>query len=577
MAGQIPRQFIDDLLARADIVDVIEQYVPLRKAGHEWKALCPFHNEKTPSFTVSPQKQFYYCFGCGASGSAIGFLMEHAHMDFPEAVAELAGRVGLAVPAGDEGDGRPRANLAPLYDALAESQRWFARQLREHPQGQRAIDYLKGRGLTGEIAATFGIGYAPPGWDNLLRALGSQPESAARLADAGLLIPRSGGHYDRFRDRIMFPIHDQRGRVVGFGGRVLGDEEPKYLNSPETPVFHKGHELYGLYQARRAEPALAQLIVVEGYMDVVALAQHGVGNAVATLGTATTREHLERVFRVVSDVVFCFDGDTAGRRAAWRALEAALPLLHDGRSVGFLFMPQGEDPDSLVRRQGPALFTDRNAAVPLAEYMFERLAAQVNLATVDGRSRLVELARPLIEQLPSVAARQPLAERLGDLTGFRPDPRPGGRPCSVPTRPQVRERSLVRTAITLLLHRPDLAATAPPAAELRGAGLPGLELLTELIEFARGRPQVSGGVLLEHWRDSPHGEHLTRLLGSAPEIPADGYAAEFAGALEKLRALALKVAQKQVVTNARPSELSDREKAELRARFGGRKEDPPSA
>ncbi|MFM1892488.1 MAG: hypothetical protein RLZ44_1565, partial [Pseudomonadota bacterium] len=358
MAGKIPQRFIDDLIARVDIVDVINQRVPLKKAGHEYKACCPFHDEKTPSFTVSPTKQFYHCFGCGAHGTAIGFLMDYDRLSYPEAIEALADDLGLEVP--HEAGVERGPDLSPLYEILEQAARFYAWQLRRHPDSARAVEYLRQRGVSGEIAADFRIGFAPPGWDNLLRELGGDARAVDSLRGAGLISePEDGKRYDRLRDRIVFPILDARGRVVGFGGRVLGAGEPKYLNSPETPVFHKGRELYGLYQAKQAVKQLERLLVVEGYMDVVALAQFGIRYAVATLGTATTAEHLEKLFRSVPEVVFCFDGDRAGRDAAWKALETALPLLREGRQARFLFLPEGEDPDTLVRREGAAAFAAR--------------------------------------------------------------------------------------------------------------------------------------------------------------------------------------------------------------------------
>ncbi|MGI9332153.1 MAG: DNA primase, partial [Gammaproteobacteria bacterium] len=321
--GRIPQAFIDDLIGRIDIVEVIDQRVPLKKAGRELKACCPFHEEKTPSFTVSPAKQFYHCFGCGAHGTALGFLMDYARLDFVEAVEELARRAGVEVPR-EGASSQTETQTAPLYDILERANAFYRRQLREHAQAPRAVDYLKRRGVSGEIARDFAVGFAPPGWDNALRALGKDEQTLEALQLAGLVTAREGGgDYDRLRDRIVFPIRDRRGRTVGFGGRVLGDDTPKYLNSPETPVFHKGRELYGLYEARRQRGALERLLVVEGYMDVVALAQSGIRNAVATLGTAATPEQIEQMFKAAADVVFCFDGDAAGRRAAWRALENA--------------------------------------------------------------------------------------------------------------------------------------------------------------------------------------------------------------------------------------------------------------
>ncbi|MGE0384457.1 MAG: DNA primase [Gammaproteobacteria bacterium] len=583
MAGQIPKAFIDELLSRIDIVDVIEQYLPLKKAGKDYQALCPFHHEKSPSFTVSQQKQFYYCFGCGASGSAIGFLMAYGNAEFPEAVAELAARAGMQLPALQESGAERGPSLTPLYDILAAAQRWFARQLRDHAAAAKAKDYLRQRGLTGEMAQAFGIGYAPPGWDNLLRALGIDAESIRHLSDAGLIVPREGGHYDRFRDRIMFPIHDQRGRVVGFGGRVLGAEEPKYLNSPETPVFHKGRELYGLYRARRETAELRRLIVVEGYMDVVALSQHGVTNAVATLGTATTREHLERLFRSVPEVVFCFDGDNAGRRAAWRALEVALPLLRDGRSAGFLFMPAGEDPDSQVRKAGTAMFQDQRAVQPLSEFLFGTLCARVDMQTLDGRARMVEEARPLLNQIPPGALRTLLNHRLMELAQLSeaeaapllgagdPPPRRIGVPAGA--RTQARAPSLVRIAIARLMHQPALAAGVIEPAVFRKAGQPGCELLAELLEFFQARPDASAGAAIENLRGTPHAGHLSKLMSSEPPGTDEDRAAEFSAALARLRERAEKAARNQVLNRRNASEYSDEEKAAIRAALQARR--PP--
>ena len=352
MAGRIPPSFIDDLLARIDIVDLIGQRIALRKAGKDFQARCPFHDERTPSFTVSPDKQFYHCFGCGAHGTAIGFLMEHDRLAFREAVEELAQRVGLVIPS----DGEPirtGPDQGPLYQVLEQAAELYRQQLRSHPEAARAVDYLKGRGLTGEIAARYGLGYAPSGWDFLLSRLGRDPAGRQRLLQAGLITDQDGKSYDRLRERIVFPIRDRRGRVIGFGGRVLGDGKPKYLNSPETPVFHKGRELYGLYEAQKARRKLERLLVVEGYMDVIALAQFGIDYAVATLGTATTPEHLQLLLRSAPELVFCFDGDRAGRDAAWKALQTALPLATGNQSLRFLFLPEGEDPDTLVRAEGP--------------------------------------------------------------------------------------------------------------------------------------------------------------------------------------------------------------------------------
>ncbi len=390
MAGLIAQGFIDDLLNRTDIVEVVSSRVQLKKSGKNYTACCPFHQEKTPSFSVNHEKQFYYCFGCGAGGNALGFIMDHDHLDFPAAIEELAKRAGVEVEReASNTPQKPRQAVdSPLYALLAAASDYYRNALKSHPQRDAAVNYLKKRGVSGVIARDFALGFAPPGWDNLSKHLGGDSLQQKALIEAGLLVENAENQrrYDRFRDRIIFPIHDSRGRIIGFGGRVLGDDKPKYLNSPETPVFHKGQELYGLYEARKYNRQLNEIIVVEGYMDVIALAQQGLRNAVATLGTATSEEHIKRLFRVVPSILFCFDGDNAGRKAAWRALEATLSNLKDGQQARFLFVPDGEDPDSLIRSEGLEAFQARIAqqAVPLTEYFFTHLAAEVNLE-VTGR------------------------------------------------------------------------------------------------------------------------------------------------------------------------------------------------
>jgi DNA primase len=424
MAGLIPQSFIDDLLNRTDIVDVVSSRIQLKKTGKNYSACCPFHKEKTPSFTVSPDKQFYYCFGCGAGGNALGFVMDHDQLEFPQAIEELAKRAGMDVPREESGRGhKPRQPVdSPLYPLLNAAAEHYRQALKSHPQRKYAVDYLKGRGLSGEIARDFGIGFAPPGWDNLLKQLGADALQQKVMIDAGLLIENAenGRRYDRFRDRIMFPIRDSRGRVIAFGGRVLGDDKPKYLNSPETPVFHKGQELYGLYEARKHNRDLDEIMVVEGYMDVIALAQQGLRNAVATLGTATSEEHLKRLFRIVPSVLFCFDGDAAGRNAAWRALESTLSSLQDGRRARFLFLPEGEDPDTLVRAEGTDAFRARinQHAQPLADYFFQQLCEEADPRSLEGKAHLVTLAAPLIDKIPGNNLRALMRQRLSEITGL---------------------------------------------------------------------------------------------------------------------------------------------------------------
>ncbi len=423
MAGLIPQSFIDDLLNRTDILDVVSSRIQLKKTGKNYSACCPFHKEKTPSFTVSPDKQFYYCFGCGAGGNALGFIMDHDNLDFVQAVEDLAKRAGMDIPREEGRRGKPRQPTdSPLYPLLSAAADYYRQALKSHPARKAAVEYLKGRGLTGEIARDFGLGFAPPGWDNLLKHLGGDNLQLKAMLDAGLLVenPDSGKRYDRFRDRVIFPIRDSRGRVIAFGGRVLGDDKPKYLNSPETPVFHKGQELYGLFEARKNNRDLDEIMVVEGYMDVIALAQQGIRNAVATLGTATSEEHIKRLFRLVPNILFCFDGDQAGRKAAWRALESALPNLQDGRKIRFLFLPEGEDPDSLVRAEGPDAFRARlvQQAQPLADYFFQQLMQEADPSTLEGKAHLATLAGPLLEKIPGNTLRLLMRQRLGQLTGL---------------------------------------------------------------------------------------------------------------------------------------------------------------
>ncbi len=427
MAGRIPQPFIDDLIDRSDIVEVVGSRVQLKKSGKNYSACCPFHDEKTPSFTVSPQKQFYYCFGCGAGGNVIGFLMEHDHLDFPTAIEELAKAAGMEVPreeSSPQAEAQQRRRL-DIYSTLEQASRFYQMQLRKH---QPTIDYLKSRGLTGQIAKEFSLGYAPNEWDSLIKLNSDNPEALRLLAEGGMLIKRDTqgqqpkgerDHYDRFRDRVMFPIRDQRGRTIAFGGRVLGDQKPKYLNSPETPVFHKSRELYGLYEALQQRQRPDELIVVEGYMDVVALAQFGVRNAVATLGTSVGSAHMDRIFRHVSQVVFCFDGDAAGRSAAQRALDACLPTMLDGRQARFLFLPEGEDPDTIVRSEGAEGFQKRIAnAKTLSDFVFELAGEGLDLTTADHKALYAHKSLPFIQRLPKGLLQSVLIQRLADDTGL---------------------------------------------------------------------------------------------------------------------------------------------------------------
>ena len=514
----IPDSFKQELLHRVDIVDVIERYVPLKKGGSNYLACCPFHSEKTPSFTVSPTKQFYHCFGCGVHGNAISFLMEYQGLGYVDAVKDLAESVGMKMP-----EFEPRAKKTDeggpdLYAIMERACDYYRERLKDAP---RAIEYLKGRGLTGKIAARFGIGYAPDGWQNLESVFPEYADKA--LKDAGLVIDPEGGgrRYDRFRDRIMFPILDQRGSVIGFGGRVLGDGEPKYLNSPETPLFEKGRELYGLPQARSAIRAAGHVIVVEGYMDVVALAQHEIEYAVATLGTATSPVHVQKLLRQTDEVVFCFDGDAAGRKAAWHALEVSLPYLADNKTVRFLFLPPEHDPDSFVRKEGSkALEQKLDEARPLSEFLLDELKGRVDPGTAEGRSRLVHEAKPLLQKLSAPALRLQLLKALADAAqtsqedaarlmeiriarGYEPRPGPA---LGAPRAAQLPQRRLERILLQCLLAKPTLA-TGLPQAMLDGDSFD-VRMLVAVADFCRRSPQAQGGALIEHFKDTEFAAEL---------------------------------------------------------------------
>jgi DNA primase len=542
LAGRIPHPFIDELLNRVDIVDLINSRIPLKKAGKEYQACCPFHDEKTPSFTVSREKQFYHCFGCGAHGTAIGFLMEYDHMNFVETVEELAARQGLEVPR-EDGDRPTGPDPRPLYDTLEQVTHFYQQQLRHHPRASSAVEYLKRRGLSGEIAAEFGIGFAPPEWDSLIQQLGRNAEQLSRLRLTGMISEREPQScYDRFRDRIMFPIRDHRGRTIGFGGRIMGDGKPKYLNSPETPLFHKGRQLYGLYEAQKAVRELKRLLVVEGYMDVVALAQFDIRYAVATLGTATTPEHMERLFRTVPEVVFCFDGDQAGRKAGWKALETAMSHMRDGREVRFLFLPEGEDPDSLVRKEESSRFQQRiTEAVPLSSFLFERLATEVDMASLAGRARLAELARPLLAKLPKGLLRQMMFNRLGEMVGVDQAGADTGqappltyRKQRAPLRAFLGTMPPVRRAIALLVTNPHFATAENLPSGWEKLTLPGIPLLQELLEILQNQPNLTTASLLERWREREEGKHLGKLAATLLPLPIEDQVQEFHDTLQAL-------------------------------------------
>ncbi len=567
MAGRIPKHFIDELIGRTDIVDLIGTRIQLKKAGREYKACCPFHDEKTPSFTVSQAKQFYHCFGCNAHGTALGFIMEYDRLEFVEAVETLAASMGMEVPH-EGGPSAPRRD-PDLYPLLADAENFFRQQLKEN---DRAIAYLKKRGLSGETAARFGIGYAADSWDELLKELGTDSKTKERLVLAGLVIEKEQNKvYDRFRDRIMFPICDSRGRCIGFGGRVLDKGEPKYLNSPETSLFHKGSELYGLYEARQENRELARLIVVEGYMDVVGLAQHGICNAVATLGTATTNAHLRRLFQASEEVVFCFDGDRAGRAAAWRALENALPQTGGGHQLRFLFLPDGQDPDSLVRESGAETFASYMAqAETLSEYLIRHLSEQVDMSKLDGKARFAELARPFLRQIPAGAFRELLANEIAELAGAgnrlaRQLAKDDDRPKRVLQRSRSSGRGdLVRQAVTTLLRYPAVAAHAGDTRWLLEMDGEGCRILRMLLEDALQSPDITTAMLLERHRDDDQSAALMKLAASESLVDEEEAIAEFRDTLNILSRQSAATRLDTLLDTARENVLSADEKAELK-------------
>ncbi|GEK72810.1 MULTISPECIES: DNA primase [Halomonas] len=552
MAGQIPQRFIDDLLARVDVVEVVGERVKLKKAGRNHSGLCPFHQEKSPSFTVSADKQFYHCFGCGAHGNALRFLMEYDNLRFPDAVEHLAARLGLEVPREGADDPRAQARERKRKEGvnLLELSASFFRERLKMPEGQGAREYIERRGLSPEVVRDFGIGYAPGGWESLKRHLGEQGIAEPVQIEYGLLVHRedSGRTYDRFRDRVMFPIRDIRGRTIAFGGRVLGDAKPKYLNSPETPVFHKGRELYGLYEARQANPRLERLVIVEGYMDVVALAQFGIRNAVATLGTATTEDHLGRLFRMVDEVVFCFDGDRAGRQAASRALETVLPQMIDGRQARFLFLPDGEDPDTLVRREGPEAFEDRvTCASPLSEFLFEQAAEGRDLERLEERERFASRVLAAIGRLPEGVMKSLLLTELSRRTGVDQSsfeslmsrgesvdeaptadvppewadeaPPRGEAPAGARTTGGPASLGQMARALQLLVHEPSLVERLPEDDDWCDQNDPDAGLCREVVRLLRAGGYRSPQVLLAHFHGTPEGERLAMLARRAPLVP----------------------------------------------------------
>jgi DNA primase len=573
----IPKSFVQELLGRVDIVDVIESYLPLKRAGTNLAACCPFHSEKTPSFTVSPTKQFYHCFGCGAHGSAIGFLMEHGGMGYVEAVKDLSARVGMKVPdfIPTAREVASQAQSEGLAEVLQRAAQFYKSELK---RSESAIHYLKGRGLTGEIAARFQLGYAPGGWQNLAAAFDSYHAKA--LVEAGLVVQGDDGkRYDRFRDRIVFPIVNQRGQIIGFGGRVLENGEPKYLNSPETPLFEKGRELYGLFQARQAIRQAGRILVVEGYMDVVSLAQHGIGYAVATLGTATTSWHVQKLLRQTDEVVFCFDGDPAGQRAAWRALENSLSQLQDGKQVKFLLLPEADDPDSYVRREGKEAFERLLAteAIPLSAFALTQLAERTDMTSAEGRARFLQEAKPLVKQVSAPILGLMLRKRIAELGGVSQQELEErfdlGAPRRAPAAPQ-RQHRAGADPYARLLER--VVAEPSLLKELAGVDLPvpnspspEASVLHDLIEDAHGlaAPLTVAGVI-ELLRSRGHESTVQRLMPSIQDLQrfsAEELLVEVRGAVEGLLEAADE-AQRGVIARGviSPGELSQEARALLK-------------
>ncbi|CAH6183335.1 DNA primase [Pantoea agglomerans] len=571
MAGRIPRVFINDLLARTDIVDLIDARVKLKKQGKNFHACCPFHNEKTPSFTVNGEKQFYHCFGCGAHGNAIDFLMNFDRLEFVESIEELATSHGLDVPyeAGNGPSQMERHQRQSLYQ-LMENLNGFYQQGLQQSSAQPARDYLDRRGLSAEIINHFAIGYAPAGWDNVLKRFGKQSEDRESLMEAGMLVSNDKGRtYDRFRDRVMFPIRDKRGRVIGFGGRVLGNDTPKYLNSPETPIFHKGRQLYGLYEAVKNHPEPARLLVVEGYMDVVALAQYGIDYAVASLGTSTTAEHIQLLFRSTDTVICCYDGDRAGREAAWRALETALPYMNDGRQLRFMFLPDGEDPDTLVRKEGKDAFEARmEQAMPLSSFLFDSLLPQVDLSSRDGKARLSTLALPLITQIPGETLRIYMRQELGNKLGILDDNQleklmpklaaSGTTPVAPPLK-----RTTMRVLIALLIQSPQLATLVPSLDGLSESKMPGLPLFIELVGRCNENPGLTTGQLLELYRGTNFSQTLETLAIWNHMIVDEEAEAVFQDSLASIYDSALEERLEFLIARERTQGLSADERREL--------------
>lgn len=582
MSGRIPREFIDDLLVRVDIVDLIDSHVPLKKTGNSFVARCPFHTEKTPSFSVNRKKQFFHCFGCGASGNAISFLMDFSHLDFVEAVEDLAGFVGVEVPRVSieyQSAGQKKEDLSSLYLLMEKVAAFYVEQLRASDEGKIAVEYLKNRGVSGDCAGDFMLGYAPKEW----KALASRFDPKL-LLEAGLLVDKERGQsYDRFRGRLMFPIRDKRARIIGFGGRVLDDSLPKYLNSPETPLFHKGKEVYGLYELLEKNSKPQRILIVEGYMDVIALAQFGIHYAVAALGTAASQAHLDLLFRFSSELVLCFDGDKAGREAAWRAMESAFSSLKDGRQIRIMLLPQQHDPDSLVREEGVDGFIGRvQAAETLSEYFFGHFSSELNLSEMEGRAQLVNKAKPYLEKLPESVFKEMMFARLKELSGWvgldvlenattlaskqaskqssKQHSKAGGK------RPQDNGRlSSARTAIALLVQNPRLAELLEQR-EIDWSELefPGASLFKSIQLMIADKNPANAAVLVECYRDAAEEKPIKALALLDLQVPDDKIDRVFCDAMDRLLTQAKEIVLARLLDKNKASGLDAREKEQLR-------------
>ena len=577
MVGRVPRNFIDDLLNRVDIVEVIDSRVPLKKKGREYWACCPFHGEKTASFSVSSSKQFYHCFGCQKSGNAVGFLMDYDHMEFVEAIESLAHSLGIEVPY-EQGTApaKPAQGLESMYQSMEQSSQFYEAQLKQTPE---AIDYLKDRGISGQTAKTFAIGYAPPGWNNL-----SGDEK--QLVETGMLVKKETGNaYDRFRHRLMFPIRDRRGRTIAFGGRVINPEDnPKYLNSPESPLFHKSDEIYGLYELKKAVTNIDRIYITEGYMDVVALAEHGVVTAVATLGTAINNRQIESLFRVCKNIVFCFDGDAAGKKAAWRSLEQCLASLKEGRLARFLFLPEGQDPDSYISEFGSEAFDQQvDQASTLTEYLFETLLKECNINTLEGRAQFLDRLRPYFMQIPLQSLKDQILAEVEQRTGQQIDTRMlrllgEDKPVAAAgNRMPEPHWTPTRLAINLLLKKPALAQSTGTHDELAESGIPGVDLLLKILDRIHDDPEISTQNLLDRFKGDDHESHLYKLAVMEPPVEDDeSLERMFADCLQSLRKQYIDHRQKQLITKLQSGEaLSDAEKLEHKKLFTNQSLDTP--